>query len=207
MCTRFYIDRANPELATIGNTARQSPLARRFTNSFGRPILTEGEIRPTDIVPVIAPNKSGRRAVFPMRWGFTLPRSKSPLVNARMETAANKPTFREAWQRHRCIVPCSWYFEWEHFTSPEGKQRTGDKYLIQPTNATITYLCGLYRFEDGFPVFTVLTRDAVGEQARIHDRMPVILPENMVNGWIKIDAEPSYYTAQALTDMILEKTA
>ena len=206
MCTRFYIDKENKELTEIGAAACQSPLAKRFMTSFGRPILTDGEIRPTDIVPVIAPNKKGRRAVFPMRWGFTLPKSSQPLVNARVETASSKPTFIEAWQRHRCIIPASWYYEWEHYTTPDGKQRTGDKYLIQPANASITWLCGLYRFEDGFPVFTILTQDAVGEQARIHDRMPVILPEGMTNEWIKIDADPDDILSHALTDMIMEKT-
>ena len=103
-----------PELRPIIEEANRSALKERIVNKLGRPMVTEGEVRPTNIVPVIAPNRSGARTVFPMVWGFTLPRSSSPMVNARMETASTKPTFKESWERRRCIVPASYYFEWEH---------------------------------------------------------------------------------------------
>ncbi|MFR7618630.1 MAG: SOS response-associated peptidase family protein [Subdoligranulum sp.] len=49
-----------------------------------------------------------------MKWGFQI-RGRSLIVNARTETAAEKPTFREAWEKRRCIIPASWYFEWGTF--------------------------------------------------------------------------------------------
>jgi putative SOS response-associated peptidase YedK len=140
-----------------------------------------------------------------MKWGFTLKGTGQPLVNARTETAAVKPSFRKEWLSHRCIVPASWYFEWEHFTDPSGKKKTGSKYCIQPAGAHITYLCGLYRFEDEYPVFTVLTREPSDELRRIHDRMPLILPENLINDWIRPDSKPEELISYALTDMIYEK--
>ena len=178
----------------------RSPLVSKWNKTSG--IKTYGEIRPTDVVPVIAPNRNGNRAVFPMKWGFS---GKTLLMNARAETAAEKPTFQESWERRRCIVPASWYFEWEHLRGNDGKTHTGDKYMIQPKGSTMTWLCGLYRIEEGLPVFVVLTREP-GEEIRfIHDRMPLILPENLVNDWINPDADPAELVKAAVTDVIAEK--
>lgn len=77
----------SPELRPIIEEANRSTLKGRIVNKLGSPMVTEGEVRPTIIVPVIAPNRAGARTVFSMVWGFTLPRSSSPMVNARMETS------------------------------------------------------------------------------------------------------------------------
>ena len=128
-------------------------------------------------------------------------------MNARAETAASKPTFREAWEKHRCIVPASWYFEWEHFTDNTGKKRTGSKYLIQPKGSTMTWLCGLYKIENGLPVFVVLTREP-GEDIRfIHNRMPLIMPGDYVNEWIQPETRPEVLLDKALTEMVYEKVS
>ena len=73
MCTRFYTERDDPELSVIGEAALNSPLAQRFYRADGGAILTHGEIRPSNIAPVIACSKSGNRTVFPMKWGFNIP--------------------------------------------------------------------------------------------------------------------------------------
>ena len=129
------------------------------------------------------------------------------MVNARSETAAIKPTFKDAWFSHRCIVPASWYFEWEHHTGADGKKRTGDKYLIQPKNSSMTWLCGLYRIEENLPVFVILTREPTEEIRFIHDRMPLIMPEKYIGEWIKPDAKPDELVRNAVTEMIYEKVA
>ena len=140
MCTRFYAD-IDKELKPFIDEAQQASFAQQMMISLSRPLTMSGEIRPTDIAAVIAPARNGQRAVFPMQWGFHLPGSDKPLVNARCETAATKPTFKDAWQSHRCIIPASYYYEWEHFKSPDGKVKTGDKYAIQPIGSTVTWLC------------------------------------------------------------------
>lgn len=198
MCCRYWADES-PELRAIVEEMNRSSLVRKWQEKTQ--VKTRGEIRPTDVVPVIAPNRSGRRAVFPMRWGFT---GRSLLMNARSETAAVKPTFKESWERRRCIVPASWYFEWEHLHGNDGKTYTGDKYMIQPKGSSMTWLCGLYRIEDGFPVFVVLTREP-GEEIRfIHDRMPLILPEECIDDWISPYARPEKLLGEALTEMSFE---
>ena len=149
MCGRYFIEES-PELRPIIEAMNHSPLVAKFQKSLA--VLSQGEIRPTNVAPVIASSKAGNRAVFPMKWGFT---GKTLLINAKTETAAFKPTFREAWASHRCIVPASWYFEWEHMTMNDGKKKTGDKFMLQPKGSPVTWLCGLYRIEEGLPCYVI----------------------------------------------------
>lgn len=199
MCCRYWTDES-PELRPIVEEMNRSPLMRKWQDKAK--VKSYGEIFPTDVVPVIAPNRSGLRTVYPMKWGYS---GKSLLMNARSETAAEKPTFRDDWARHRCIVPASWYFEWEHYPGSDGKKHTGDKYMIHPKDSAVTWLCGLYRIENGLPVFVILTREP-GEALRfLHDRMPLIMPEELVTEWIRPDRKPEELLPRALTDMDFEK--
>ena len=198
MCCRYWADES-PELRAIVEEMMRSPLVRKWQKTTA--VLTQGEIRPTNVVPVIAPDRSGKRAVFPMKWGFS---EKSLLMNARVETAAVKPLFRDAWRSRRCIVPASWYFEWQHLTGTDGRKKTGEKYLIQPKDSYMTWLCGLYRIENALPVFVILTREAADQIRFIHDRMPLILPETLIEAWIRPDTRPETLLASALTDMNYE---
>jgi putative SOS response-associated peptidase YedK len=203
VCTRFYVEPDTEETREIVVQVQLSQLADKFI-SAGSAILTSGEIRPTNVVPVIAPDRHGRKAGFPMKWGFQIP-GRSLVVNARVETAAQKPTFQDSWAKRRCIIPASWYFEWEHFTGNSGQKKTGDKYMIQPRGTSMTWLAGLYRIEDGFPVFAVLTREPTAALGGIHDRMPLILPKELIDQWITPDSVPEEIIKYALTDMFAEK--
>lgn len=205
MCTRYFVNNITPEIREIMEQGKLSPLARRFIHA-GHPIKTEGEIRPTDVVPVLAPNSTGERAVYPMKWGYSnMYQGGKLILNARTETAAVKLMFKEDWLKHRCIIPASYYFEWKHMKSVDGKIKTGDRYIIQPKDANITWLCGLYHIENDFPTFVVLTREPSQDIAFIHDRMPLILPEHMIGDWIRPSADPDDMIKRALTDMIAEK--
>ena len=199
MCCRYWADES-PEIREIVEEMNKSPLVDKWQQTTG--ITTYGEVRPTNVVPVIASNRAGVRAVFPMKWGFT---GRTLLMNARTETAPVKPTFKEAWASHRCIIPASWYYEWEHLTGNDGRKRTGAKYLIQPKGSDMTWLCGLYRIENGLPVFMILTREPGDEIRFIHDRMPLIMPGDYVNDWIKPDVKPEELLDAALTNMVYEK--
>ena len=208
MCCRYWVDES-PELREIVEEMNRSLLAKKWQNTTS--IKTCGEIRPTDVVPVIAPNQAGARAVYPMKRGYS---GKTLLMNARTETVSERPTFCDDWAKHRCIIPASWYFEWEHLTGNDGKKHTGDKYKIQPEcrtrtttdmGSTMTWLCGLYRIENGMPVFVVLTREPGDKIRFIHDRMPLIMPDKLVNDWIRREIKPEELLPYALTDMVFEK--
>ena len=207
MCTRFFIDVSNEELQEILREAEQSLLKKRFLVDLAKPVRSSGEVRPTDVAAVIAPDKQGKRAVFPMQWGFLVPGIKGPLVNAKCETASERPTFRDAFRSRRCVIPASWYFEWEHRPAANGKTVTGDKYAIQPAGSEITWLAGLYRIEDGYPRFVVLTREPSEEVRKIHDRMPLILPKQLIDDWIRPGADPRPLLSGALTEMVAEKVS
>ncbi len=212
MCSRYYVE-LSPELRPIIEAARNSSLAGRLVHDLARPVITQGEVRPADIAPVIAPDSRGAKAVFPMIWGFRQPdrentKRSRPLINARSETADVKPTFRECWQRRRCIIPASYYFEWEHLIRPDGSKKAGARYAIQPAGASVTWLAGLYRMENEYPYFTILTREPSPQLSRIHDRMPLILPEELIHDWIDphtTAAAVKEIAAAALTDMMIEK--
>ena len=78
---------------------------------------------------------------------------------------------------------------------------TGDKYMIRTNGSAMTWLCGLYQIEDRMPKFVILTR-APGEGIRfIHDRMPLIMPEQLIDEWIAPELKPESLLQNALTDM------
>ena len=205
MCTRYALEKSLTGLKDIIEIAERSSLTTKFIDTHAKPLITDGEVRPTDIVPVIAPNSKGARSVFPMQWGFIGRDKKRSIFNARYETASIKPTFKEAWRTHRCIIPASYYFEWEHFKSPDGRVKTGDKYAIQPNGSTITWLCGLYNIENGYPVFVILTKEPTENLRQIHDRMPLMLPEDKVDEWINPSSNPEELIHFALSDVVAEK--
>ena len=210
MCTRYYME-LSPELKPYIDRALRSPLCAEIAAKLGKSMKTEGEVRPTDIAPVIAPDRSRNPAVFPMLWGFTNPcKSGQPLVNCRLETAKDKPLWKESWNRRRCIIPCSYYYEWEHYTTPAGRKKAGQKYMILPKGHTaVTYLAGLYDIEEKnglrLPVFTVLTKEPAETIRFIHDRMPFILDKEHVEAWMNPDSDPEEIASYALTDMCYKK--
>ena len=144
-------------------------------------VKTGGEIFPGDGVPTLCLSRAGNVRPFAMAWGYRMPDGRR-LINARSETAAEKPIFRDSMRSRRCLLPMSAYFEWEH----RGRERI--KYRITPEAGGLHYLAGLYRFEGNRPVCTVLTAEAAPEIAFIHHRMPVILPEERGEGWLRGEA-------------------
>ncbi len=204
MCCRYYME-LSPELRPIVEAAQRSKLYQNNIEKLPKPLTTEGEVFPDALVPVLASSKTGQKAVFPMLWGYHFPGIARTFANARIETAAEKPSFKDGWAAHRCVIPASWYYEWEHTLTPAGKPKTGDKYAIMPKDGALTWLCGLYRLEDGYPHFVILTREPGESVAFIHDRMPFILPETEIDAWIDPNRNPHMLLNAALTDMVCEK--
>ena len=208
MCCRYYID-PDSEIETYIRAAEHSPLKERLERELSKPMLTSGEVRPTDLVPVIATDKSRIPTVFPMVWGFHLPDSKVPIINARVETAREKVTFRESWENRRCVIPASYYFEWEHLTTASGKKKTGEKFRIQPERNSIVFFAGLYRVEEikglKVPVFTILTTEAAEEVRFIHDRMPVMLAKDDVDRWVGMKTGADNITKSAIDKLLAIK--
>ena len=146
ICGRYYIDDGidSGELQEIIDTVNRRSNADQ--------VKTSGEIFPTDTVPIIANSRAMAPSAFAMTWGNSLPDGKR-IINARSESAEEKPMFRDGMAQRRCAVPATNYFEWER----AGKQKT--KYAIRPATNGLMYMAGIYRVENGRPVFTILTRD------------------------------------------------
>lgn len=183
MCGRYYVasDDSSEELAAIIAEAQ-----RRSKEQ-----IKTGEICPTDLVPVIANSRAGRPVSFVMRWGFNY--HDALIINARSETAASKPLFQESMERRHCLIPASYYFEWEK------KDRERVRHAIG-TDKTI-YMAGLYRLEDTGPAFTILTREAANAIAFIHDRMPVIIPSELREAWLRSGCKPNSILKSSINEV------
>ena len=173
MCGRFYV----PEDASI-----------RMIRSIIEQLehknvkVKTGDVFPGDMAAVVASNRRCEPQSFAMEWGYHLSDGKR-IINARSETAAQKAMFSDGIRQRRCLIPAAHYYEWEK--TDGGKV----KYAIEPKNSDGFFLAGIYRREEGKPVFTVLTRDAADGIAFIHERMPVILPNEAAGDWLN----PKYH--------------
>ena len=192
MCGRFYIAEEDTaeDLQRIIDT-----LNHRYNGNS--PAKTKGEIRPTDIIPVIANSPSMAIGAYAMKWGYTMPDGK-PMFNARSETAATKPMFADGMKQRRCISPATLYFEWEKY----GTQMI--KHAIFPTGSDLIYMAGIYRVEEKRAACSILTRKPADCIAHIHDRMPVILPKDAVRDWLNLRYDPQEVLSAALGEMTFQ---
>ncbi len=170
--------------------APEKELAERFgVSAPGRSLVPRYNIAPSQPVAAVraAPEGSGRELVL-LRWGLIPSWAKDPsignrMINARSETAAEKPAFRSAIRRRRCLVPASGFYEWKRTGS--GKR----PYFARVRGGAPFGMAGLWeRWEaaDGSAVesCTILTTDANGLLAPVHDRMPAIVPPGEYDRWL-----------------------
>ncbi len=192
MCGRYWIDdgRDSVELGEIIGQVNRRPAAG--------PVKTAGEVFPTDVVPVVASSRQLVPEGFAMRWGYALPDGKR-IINARSETAGERPLFRDGMRQRRCAVPATRYFEWER----AGGKKT--KYAIRPERDGLFYFAGLYRVVNGAPEFVILTRAPADSIAFIHDRMPVILPAGLAADWTDPRRDAGDILGRAVLDVTHER--
>jgi putative SOS response-associated peptidase YedK len=200
----YHLD-PTPQLRQILDKAYRSPLANRMLVVLGQPLKKDGDMKASDIAPVIATSNKNKLTYFPMIWGYSMPedpktRRSEPLLQARIETVASSTAWRENYERRRCVVPASYFFI--------GSSAGRDTYLVQPAGAHTTLLAGIYRMENDFPRFILLTRPASPEIKDICNRMPVILPKDAVKEWIDPEvkeARVKEIASDAITDVVVEK--
>ena len=131
------------------------------------------------------------------------PTLKYPTFNARSETAAEKPTFRDSVKKHRCLIPMSGYYEW----SPRGGVKT--PHFIHIPGSTLIAAAGLYSWwsdpDTGatHATTTMLTRDGEAGLRSIHDRMPVFVESEDWEAWL----DPKDSHGADLIQRLSEKTA
>ncbi len=188
-------------------TASPAALAEHFELESVPELAPRFNVAPTQSVPVVR-LAGGRRRLEPMRWGLVPHWAGDPsigarLINARRETVASKPAFRDAFRHHRCLVPADGFYEWR---SGPGRGRSGRQphHLSLPGRRLFAF-AGLHArwlgAGEGAPPLdtcTLLTMAANERVAPLHDRMPVILDPAAYAAWLDPDAEPE--ALEALLD-------
>jgi len=188
MCGRFVSASSPGEIADyFGATAVAETLTEPNYN-----------VAPTVDVPVIS-SHHGERELGLMRWGLVPFWAKSAsignkMINARIETVAEKSAFRNAVQKHRCIIPADAFYEWTAVPDPAAKKPRKQPWCIQRTDGAPFAFAGLFsswKDPDGdgswLRTCTILTGPANEAMQRIHDRMPVMLAPAMWDGWLDPD--------------------
>ena len=168
-----------------------------YASEFELESLCEVEPRynvaPTQPVLAVRQGESGRRELVRLRWGLVPGWSKGPdnrysMINARAETVASKPAYRNAFKHKRCLIPAEGFYEW--------KAQSGGKmpYLIRRKDSAPFAMAGLWErwhAEGGESLEScaIIVTDANHLVRGIHDRMPVILPRGDYQAWLDADNE------------------
>jgi putative SOS response-associated peptidase YedK len=158
-------------------------------------------LTPGQAVAVVR-ERDGRRTLDTLQWGLVPFWAKDAaigrrLINARLESLPDKPAFREAWTRRRCLIPASGFYEW---SEPKGGRKR--PYFIAPGAEPLLALAGLWerwRAPSGERLETcvIVTTEASDELARIHERMPLLVPRSAHATWL--DPHTSLEAVAALT--------
>ena len=210
MCGRFFVE-GESENELLARMIAEAE--RRQQAITGESSIARGEVYPASTVAAMAVGKTGDIGIFPMVWGFHLQPNNKLIINTRSETALEKPLFKKSMIERRCLIPCSWYFEWETrdaqqslldgmpslqiqaagpIAKGKAKNPSKIKYAIRPKAPGIIYLAGIYWYEETqkLPVLSILTRDPAPEIAFIHDRMPVIFSDKLHGQWLDRSENP-----------------
>lgn len=176
MCGRFTLNSSSEALAADFELSEVPTFAPRFN------------IAPSQEILAVREDDAGVRVCVELRWGLIPAWTKDPKksrapINARSETAAEKPSFRRAISRDRCLVPASGFYEWQ------GKGGSKQPFLFRMRAQAVFAIAGIcetWRGEGGEVIDSValLTTDANAVVAPVHPRMPVILSPEDYGRWL-----------------------
>jgi putative SOS response-associated peptidase YedK len=182
MCGRYSLAGPNP-----------AQVRSAYPVDEGLEIRQRFNVAPGDDVLAVTTDREGRPRGEILRWGFIPPWSETPppagqMINARAETVAERPAYRTAFTRMRCLVLSDGFYEWQRM--PAGPKQP---FHITVAGRELFGFAGLWSVwhgADGSTLrsCTILTTEANSAVAPLHDRMPVILPR---------DAEPLWLSPQA----------
>ena len=139
-------------------------------------------VAPTDDVYTVATAATdGRRLLQVMSWGLVAGEGATPLINARAETLAERPVFREAFEQRRCLIPADGFYEWD--TIAGGAKQP---YVFAPLDSRPVGFAGVYGKRGTCAIVTSAARPPVD---RLHDRMPVVVAPDRWDAWLDPTAE------------------
>ncbi|MBR5423679.1 MAG: SOS response-associated peptidase [Clostridia bacterium] len=168
MCCRYYFS------DTPGDERVNKIIAMMERDYAGQ--YKTGEIFPGDSAAAVIGEKGKLRHV-PAVFGFQGAQKGRLIINARSETAAEKPMFAAALRERRAILPADGFYEW-------ARDENRTKYLFTLEGGRTLYLCGLYSLVEGKYRFVILTRPANDSMKDVHDRMPVTVSADQVRAYL-----------------------
>lgn len=184
MCGRYALSQGAEDLALEFQ-------ASEITPTF---LPADWNIAPTKQIYFIAGDDGSgtKRKVDTALWGLIPSWSKdasgaSNLINARVETVSEKPSFRSAFRSRRCLIPADGYYEWATAIGPYSPKQP---FYISNMDKSLLSMAGIFEEwvnpRDGKRILSasILTRESVGEISAIHHRMPVILPRERWSKWL-----------------------
>lgn len=179
MCGRFSLTASPQEVAAALGLETLEDFPPRYN------------IAPTQPILVAVNGPAGNRVVVLVRWGLVPAWVKDPrdfklLINARSETAAQKPAFRNAMRHRRVLIPASGFYEWQRPADPKAAKQA---YWIKPVDGGVATFGGLmetWHSADGSEIDSgaILTTQANPAIAQIHDRMPVVIKPGDHQRWL-----------------------
>jgi len=154
-------------------------------------------VAPTQEVPAIIRSEESN-VLTKLHWGlvpFWAKEKKigSKMINARLETVATKPAFRNAFKKRRCLIPADGFFEWTG-----SKRQKQPVYITLPDRRPLVF-AGLWEDWLGYLSSTIITREAVGPLKEIHDRMPVVLQPDVYGKWMDHGSSDARYLQDLLS--------
>jgi len=179
---------------TLATPDHQS-IRARFPIGESVEIRQRFNVAPTDEVLTVTTDKQGLPRGELLRWGLVPSWAKSPsvggakMINARLETAAEKPAFRRAFERYRCLIVADGFYEWQRTGGPKRP------FHITRADHEPFAFAGLWSIwhggrEQTLRTCTILTTAANETIADLHDRMPVILTPGHEAEWLDLDTPP-----------------
>jgi len=208
MCGRFAV---TTDPALLAQKIKAIDEATGAAPSAGAPNYN---VAPTATIATVVtrhtePDDQPTRRVRLMRWGLIppwvkagpdgAPENKGPLlINARADKVTTSPAFRSSAKSKRCLVPMDGYYEWRVNPDNAGKKSRKTPFFMYREDGEPLFMAGLWSVwrpggrpaEDAQPLLscTIITTDAPGELAQIHDRMPLVVPESDWDRWLDPDA-------------------
>jgi putative SOS response-associated peptidase YedK len=173
MCGRFTLRTPARDLVEVFELLRDPEVSPRYN------------IAPTQNIAVVRQDGKNRQLSL-MRWGLVPawskdPQAGPPLINARSETVATKPSFRTAFKRRRCLIPADGFYEWQK----QADAKTKIPHYIRMAKDRPFAFAGLWEFwHDELESCTIVTTEANELMRPLHDRMPVILSEEQYDRWL-----------------------
>lgn len=173
MCGRYYVD--DETAREIEKLVRQVEQKLHQNTAAALKRIRSTDIHPADEAPVLLALDGGIACAW-LRWGFPMPNQGKGLVfNARSESAAEKPFFREGIRHRRIVIPAAAFYEWD---------KSKSKYTFQKDDHKTLFMAGCCRHYSDGERFAILTTAANSSMKPVHDRMPLLLEETEVKDWI-----------------------